>query len=99
MPVRYDDGSTTMDEKKTELDYLNGTNGKTLVMRKWRTRRRITISTLIWMVLKTLLLFYTIPESKISVLTEPISWSYMIEGCIITAYFGFKAFAKDQINQ
>lgn len=89
----------TDEEKRNELDYLNGKNGKALLIKKWRTRRRITISTLIWMVVKTLLLFYTIPESKLSVLGEPITWSYFIEGAIITAYFGFKAFAKDQINQ
>lgn len=87
------------EEKKTELDYLNGKNGKALVMKKWRTRRRITIATLVWSMIKTLLLFYTIPESKLAVLGEPITWSYFIEGAIITAYFGFKAFAKDQINQ
>ncbi len=90
---------TDEEKKKTELDYLNGKNGKTLVMQKWKTRRRITIITLVWMVIKTLLLFYTIPESKLAVLGEPITWSYFIEGAIITAYFGFKAFAKDQINQ
>jgi uncharacterized membrane protein len=89
-----------MDEKKkSELDYLNGQNGKALVKQKWRTRRRITIATLIWMVIKTLLLFYTVPVEKLEVLKEPVAWSYMIEGAIVTAYFGFKAFAKDQINQ
>jgi len=81
-----------------ELDYV-GTNGKNLIIKKWRTRRRITIATLMWSMVKTLLLFYTIPESKLAVLGEPITWSYFIEGAIITAYFGFKAFAKDQINQ
>jgi len=90
---------TDEEKKKTELDYLNGKNGKTLVMQKWRTRRRITIATLVWSMVKTLLLFYTVPESKLAVLGEPITWSYFIEGAIITAYFGFKAFAKDQINQ
>lgn len=90
---------TDEERKKSELDFLTGQNGKTLVMRKWRTRRRITICTLVWMVIKTLLLFYTVPPEKLAVLKEPIAWSYMIEGAIITAYFGFKAFAKDQINQ
>jgi hypothetical protein len=87
------------EQKRDELSYLNGKNGKSLLIKKWRTRRRLTMLTFTWMIFKTLLLFYTIPESKLSVLTEPISWSYMIEGAIITAYFGFKAFAKDQVNQ
>ena len=87
------------EETKSELDYLNGKNGKALLIKKWRTRRRITIATAIWSVVKTLLLFYTIPVEKISVLSEPIVWSYFIEGGVICAYFGFKAFAKDQMNQ
>jgi uncharacterized membrane protein len=90
---------TDEEKKKSELDYLNGQNGKALVTQKWKTRRRITLCTLVWMVVKTLLIFYTIPESKLAVLKEPMAWSYMIEGAIITAYFGFKAFAKDQVNQ
>lgn len=88
-----------MSEEKDELSYLNGKNGKKLLIKKWRTRRRITIATSIWSVVKTLLLFYTIPIAKISVLSEPIIWSYFIEGGVICAYFGFKAFAKDQMNQ
>lgn len=89
----------TEEEKTSELSYVNGVNGKKLVIEKWRTRRRLTIATFIWSIVKTLLLFYTIPEAKLSVLSEPIVWSYFIEGGIICAYFGFKAFAKDQMSQ
>ena len=89
----------TEEKKKSELDYLNGQNGRALVKEKWRTRIRITIATLIWMIIKTLLLFYTVPPEKLAVLKEPIAWSYMIEGAIITAYFGFKAFARDQATK
>lgn len=89
----------TEEAKKDELSYLNGKNGKKLVITKWRTRRRITIATCVWSVIKTLLIFYTIPISKLAVLSEPIVWSYFIEGGIVCAYVGFKSFAKDQMNQ
>lgn len=78
------------EETKTE-------NGKP--NHKWRSRRRLTIATFIWFIIKTLLIFYTIPIEKLEVLTQPIIWSYFVEGGIICAYMGFKSFAKDQMTQ
>lgn len=79
------------EETKTE-------NGNGTPNHKWRSRRRLTIATFCWSVIKTLLIFYTIPVEKLEVLTQPIVWSYFIEGGIICAYMGFKSFAKDQMS-
>ena len=80
-----------------ETQPTNG-NGKLKVM-TWRSRRRLAIAAGIWMIIETLLLFYTIPESKLSVLQEPITWSYFVCGGVITAYMGFKAFGKEKMDQ
>lgn len=77
---------------------LNG-NGKKLRIQTWRSRRRMAIFALLWIVIETLLLFYTVPVEKLSVLKEPITWSYFVMGGIVTAYMGFKAFGKEKMEQ
>ena len=72
-------------------------NGKLKIM-TWRSRRRMAISAGIWMIIETLLLFFAVPESKLAVLQEPITWSYFVCGGVITAYMGFKAFGKEKIE-
>jgi hypothetical protein len=72
-------------------------NGKLKVM-TWRSRRRMAAAALIWMIIETLLLFFVVPESKIAVLSEPITWSYFVMGGVITAYMGFKAFGKEKMG-
>ncbi len=74
-------------------------NGKKLKIMTWRSRRRMAIAALCWIIVETLLLFYTVPESKLAVLQEPITWSYFVMGGIITAYMGFKAFGKEKMDQ
>ena len=66
---------------------------------KWRSRRRMAIAAFAWFIIQTLLIFYTIPIDKLRVLGEPITWSYFVLGGIVTAYMGFKAFARDSMNQ
>lgn len=72
-------------------------NGKLKIM-TWRSRRRMAAIALAWIIIETLLLFFVVPESKIAVLQEPITWSYFVMGGIVTAYMGFKAFSKEKIE-
>ena len=85
------------DVKERLQEPVNG-NGKKLRIQTWRSRRRMAIFALIWTVVKTLLLFFVVPAEKISVLSEPITWSYFVNGGIVTAYMGFKAFGKEKME-
>lgn len=87
-----------MSDEVTNGNGLNG-NGKKLKIRTWRSRRRLAIAAFCWIVLETLLLFYTVPVEKLAVLKEPITWSYFVCGGVITAYMGFKAFGKEKMDQ
>ena len=77
---------------------INGTNGNGLKKATWRSRRRMAIVALAWIIIQTLLLFYCVPVEKIKVLQEPITWSYFVNGGIVTAYMGFKAFGRDKME-
>jgi hypothetical protein len=65
----------------------------------WRSRRRLAFIAMAWTIVETLLLFFVVPESKLSVLSEPITWSYFVNGGIVTAYMGFKAFGKEKMER
>lgn len=82
-----------MTENNTE------SNGNGLKKATWRSRRRMAIASLAWIIIETLLLFYCVPVEKIEVLQEPITWSYFVMGGIVTSYVGFKAFSKDSMNK
>jgi uncharacterized membrane protein len=66
--------------------------------RTWRSRRRLAIASFLWMVIVTILIFFVVPESRLTVLKDPITWQYFINGGIITAYMGFKAFGKEEMR-
>jgi len=78
--------------------HSNG-NGNGLKLKTWRSRRRMAIAALAWIMIETLLLFFVVPVEKLAVLQEPITWSYFVMGGIITAYMGFKAFGKEKMEQ
>jgi len=84
--------------KSTEDPHPNGATKRQQYV-SWRTRRRITICAGVWLVVKTLLLFFYVPTEKISALTGPIETSYYVLGMVIAAYIGFKAFGKDQASK
>jgi hypothetical protein len=78
-------------------EVTNG-NGNGLKKATWKSRRRMAIAALCWIIIQTLLLFYHVPAEKIKVLQEPITWSYFVMGGIVTAYMGFKAFSKGKME-
>jgi hypothetical protein len=80
------------------MSEVTNTNGNGLRKATWKSRRRMAITALVWTIIQTLLLFYHVPAEKISVLQEPITWSYFVMGGIVTAYMGFKAFSKDKME-
>jgi len=71
-------------------------NGNGFKKMAWRSRRRMAITALVWVMVETLLLFYTVPEAKIVALGPAISSSYYVMGMIVAAYMGFKAFSKEK---
>jgi len=66
-------------------------NGNGAAMRiRWKNRRRMAWTSLVsMMVLTLLLLFAPIPESRLAILSDPLTWYYFIMGGVITAYMGF----------
>ena len=74
------------------------TNSDKTAIKTWRSRRRMAIAALAWLILETLLLFYTLPVDKITALNTPITSSYYVMGGIVAAYMGFKAFGKDEMK-
>lgn len=77
------------------------TNGNGNVLKKatWRSRRRMAIVALSWIIIQTLLLFFVVPVAKIAALTVPITSVYYVMGGIVAGYIGFKAFSKDEMKQ
>jgi len=62
---------------------------------RWKNRRRMAWLSLITMIAVTfILLFAPIPEARIKVLSEPITWSYFALASVIGAYMGFTTWAS-----
>jgi len=59
---------------------------------RWKNRRRMAWTSLIYMISKTLLLMFVVEPSRISVLSEPITWSYFCAAAIVGAYMGAATF-------
>lgn len=82
----------------SEITTTNG-NGNGLKKATWRSRRRMAIVTLSWIIIQTLLLFFVVPDVRIEALTVPITSVYYVMGGIVAGYIGFKAFGKDEMNK
>ncbi len=62
---------------------------------KWRGRRLMGKISLYSMIVVTfLLLFGPIPDSRLTILAEPITWFYFSMTSIIGAYMGFTTWAS-----
>jgi uncharacterized integral membrane protein len=73
--------------EKQENNCNNSKNGDKRL--RWKNRRRMAWTSLISMIVITLLLFFAVPESRLTILSDVITWYYFIMGGIITAYMGF----------
>jgi len=63
---------------------------------RWTNRRRMAWLSLFTMILVTLLIFFTdlIPESRLSILGEVITWFYFCMASVIGAYMGMTTWAS-----
>jgi len=62
---------------------------------KWRGRRKMAWISLWAMVIVTIsLLIFPIPDSRLTILAEPITWFYFSMTSIIGAYMGFTTWAS-----
>ena len=62
---------------------------------KWRGRRKMGWVALISILAVTaLLLFATISEERLKILSEPITWFYFSMASVIGAYMGFTTWAS-----
>ena len=70
-------------------------NEKTVTKVRWRNRRRMAWTSLIAMLILTLvLLFAPIPEAKLRIIVEPLTWFFFSMTSIIGAYMGFTTWAS-----
>jgi hypothetical protein len=68
----------------------NNTNGKV----KWTNRRRMAWTSLIAMIVVTLLCLFVVPESRLAVLSEPLTWFYFCMAGVIGSYMGMTTWAS-----
>jgi len=63
--------------------------------KKWRGRRRMAWIALLSMIILTFFLFSPkIPDTRITILVEAITWFYFSMASIIGAYMGFTTWAS-----
>lgn len=69
---------------------------------KWENRRKMAWTSLGAIILQTLLLILLpvsfLSPTKMEIIREPLTWSYMCESAVILAYMGFTtwAYIKDK---
>jgi hypothetical protein len=60
----------------------------------WQNRRRMAWTALISMIGVTIFLLYgPIPDSRLKILADPITWFYFCDASIVGAYMGFTTWA------
>jgi len=73
----------------------NGDVPEDIVHRRWRNRRRMAWISLISMIaLMFILLFGPIPDERIKILAEPLTWFFFAMASVIGAYMGFTTWAS-----
>lgn len=71
------DGNVTREE---ELVYIDN----------WKNRRQMAwIALFSILIVTAILLFGFVPDARIVVLNEPITWFFFVMGTVVLAYFGF----------
>lgn len=61
---------------------------------RWKNRRRMAWTALISMLIVTLMAFFVIPDTKLTLLSEVITWFYFSMASVIGAYMGFTTWAS-----
>jgi hypothetical protein len=70
----------------------NNKNGN--LKNRWKNRRRMAWTALISMIVTTILILFVVPEPRLALLTEPITWFYFSMASVIGAYMGFTTWAS-----
>ena len=65
-----------------------------LMHKRWRNRIRMAWVSLISMLVVTILAFFVIPESRLVLLSDVITWFYFGMVSIIGSYMGFTTWAS-----
>ena len=73
----------------------NAVNGNGNNKVRWKNRRRMAWTAMVAMlVVVMMLLFGPIPESRIAVVKEPLTWFFFAMASVIGAYMGFTTWAS-----
>jgi hypothetical protein len=59
---------------------------------RWKNRRKMAWTSLIYMIIKTLLLLFVVDPERMKILSEPIIWSYFCSTAIVGTYMGAATF-------
>jgi hypothetical protein len=59
---------------------------------RWKNRRRMAWTSLIYIIIKTILILFVVDAERVIILTEPIIWSYFCATGIVGAYMGAATF-------
>lgn len=65
----------------------------------WKNRRRMAYFSLYSIVIVTYWALFLVPESRLKILEEVITWFYFIMGSIVGAYVGFSTLDKKWSNK
>lgn len=61
---------------------------------RWKNRRRMAWTAMVSMLIVTLLAFFVIPEPRLALLSDVITWFYFGMVSVIGAYMGFTTWAS-----
>lgn len=60
---------------------------------RWKNRRRMAWTSLISMIIFVLLVMFVVPESRLEMITEMLSWYFLAAVSVCGAYMGFTTWA------
>lgn len=60
---------------------------------RWKNRRKMAWTSLISMIVFVLLVMFVVPESRLEMITEMLSWYFLAGVSVIGAYMGVTAWA------
>ena len=69
-------------------------NGNGDLKNRWKNRRRMAWTALVSMIITTILILFVIPEPRLALLSEVITWFYFSMASVIGAYMGFTTWAS-----
>jgi len=93
----YKSEDTIMTDEITtsKVDLLFKKEEQEMERNKWRGRRKMGwISLWSILVVTMMLLFAPIPDERLKILAEPITWFYFVMASVIGAYMGVTAWAS-----